>query len=272
MFIKIIGIICGVYVAYGLTLFSVQRLFMYPRRYAQPPHEPVQVENMEKVWLKTSRGRVEAWYVPSLIASGTGSAKRPAVIFSHGNGELIDHCVHEFLPYTDMGIDLLLVEYPGYGRSEGRPSQRAITETFTAAYDWLVNKKDIDVTRIMAHGRSVGGGAACALAKEREIRCLILQSTFTGAKQFARGYLLPGFLVLDKFNNIRVLEKYEGPVLIMHGKYDEIIHFKNGLRLSEAAANSKLISYNCHHNDCPPDADIYWKDIKKFLRENAITH
>ncbi len=268
MFLKIIGIICAVYATYGLTLFSFQRNMMYPRRYAQPPQEPVKVESLEKVWLPTSRGKVEAWYIPAKSAQDT--IKRPALIFSHGNGEIIDYCVYEFLPYTEMGFDLLLVEYPGYGRSEGRPTQRSITETFESAYDWLIENKNIDSTKIIAHGRSVGGGAACVLAKSRNIRALILQSSFTSAKQFARGYLLPGFLILDKFNNVRVLKRFEGPVLIIHGKYDEMIPYKNGIRLSEAAQNSTMITYNCHHNDCPPDEKKYWEDIKKYLETNNI--
>ncbi len=271
MFIKIISIICGVYMAYGVTLFSLQRNMMYPRRYAQPPQDPVQVENLEKIWLQTSRGKVEAWYIPAETKADSDNEGGPVVIFSHGNGEVIDYCAYEFLPYTVMGINLFLVEYPGYGRSEGRPTQRSITETFTAAYDWLIKNKNIDSTRILAHGRSVGGGAVCALAKNRNVRALILQSTFTSAKQFAKGYLLPGFLILDKFNNVRVLERYDGPVLIIHGKYDEMIPYKNGVRLSEASKNSTLITYNCHHNDCPPDVNIYWNDIKGFLEENNIT-
>jgi fermentation-respiration switch protein FrsA (DUF1100 family) len=270
MFIKIIGIICGVYVAYGLALFSVQRSFMYPRRYAQPLQEPIQIENMEKVWLQTSRGKVEAWYIPAGSPSDSRSGKRPAVLFSHGNGELIDYCVYEFLPYTTIGIDLFLIEYPGYGRSEGRPSQRAITETFTTAYDWLVRNKNVDSTKILAHGRSVGGGVACDLAKKRNIRALILQSTFTDAKQFARGYLLPGFLIRDKFDNVRMLVNFDGPVLIMHGKYDEMIPYKNGVKLSEAAKKSRLVTYNCHHNDCPPDEKVSWDDIKAFLTAQGI--
>ncbi len=111
MFLKIIGIICAVYGTYGLTLFSFQRTMMYPRRYAQPPQLPVQLENLEKVWFTTSRGKVEAWYIPSKLKQD--DVKRPALIFAHGNGEIIDYCAIDFLPYTEMGIDLLLVEYPG---------------------------------------------------------------------------------------------------------------------------------------------------------------
>lgn len=268
MFLKIFTIICGSYFIYGIALFSLQRTMMYPRGYAQPLENPIDVANLQTIWLQTSRGKVEAWFIPA--GSTDNTTPQPAVILAHANAELIDYCVYEFLPYTDMGMHLLLVEYPGYGRSAGRPKQGAITEAFVAAYDWLVSNKRVDRTMIVAHGRSLGGGVACMLVREREIRALILQSTFTNAKQFARQYLLPGFLVLDKFNNEKVLREYPGPVLILHGRYDEMIPYKNGVALSKAAKQSTLITYNCHHNDCPPDEKKYWDDLKKFLEVNNI--
>ena len=266
--LKVIGISCLIYCTYGVTLFSMQRRVMFPRRYARPPVKDVHIESMKKVWLVTSRGKVEAWYIPAK-AFEKGKT-RPAVIFSHGNGELIDYCATEFLPYTEMGIDLLLVEYPGYGRSKGRPSQKTIGEVMTIAYDWLKDREDIDSDKIFAHGRSVGGGASCELAKNRNVRALILQSIFTDAKQFAAPYFLPSFLVRDKFENIDVVKSFDGPVLIIHGKHDEMISYKNAVELSEAAKNATLITYDCRHNDCPPDIYQYWKDIQKFLETNSI--
>jgi fermentation-respiration switch protein FrsA (DUF1100 family) len=268
IFLKVLGIISLIYVAYGVTLFTMQRSMMFPRRYAQPPIHGIRVDNMKKVWLITSKGKVEAWYIPA--KDTVAGNKRPAVIFSHGNGELIDYCVEEFLPYTVLGVDLMLVEYPGYGRSKGRPSQRAIQEVMVQAYDWLKDQRSIDGRRIIAHGRSVGGGAACGLVRERKVVALILQSTFTDAKQFARPYFLPPFLVKDKFENSNVIKSYDGPVLVIHGEDDQIIPYANGVALSKSAKNSTFITYSCNHNDCPPDVYQYWKDIQKFLEVNAI--
>ena len=265
---KFLGICCLIYATYGFTLFTLQRSVMFPRRYAQPPVRDVRIETMRRVWLFASKGKVEAWHIPAKVTEI--GKKRPAVIFSHGNAELIDYCASEFLPYSELGVDLLLVEYPGYGRSKGRPSQRAIREVMTIAYDWLKDREDIDSNKIIAHGRSVGGGASCDLAKEREVRALILQSAFTDAKQFAKIYFLPPFLIKDKFENIDIVKSFDGPVLIIHGKHDEIISYKNAVELSKAAKNATLITYDCSHNDCPPDLYQYWKDIQKFLEANGI--
>ena len=268
IFLKTLGIAGLVYAAYGVTLFTMQRSMMFPRRYAQPPMHEVRAAGMKRVWLIGGKGKVEAWYIP---AKGPAEdEKRPAVLFFHGNAELIDYCVDEFMPYTMMGIDLLLVEYPGYGRSSGRPSQKAIAEISVKAYDWLKDNPSVDSGRLFAHGRSVGGGAACDLARERQLAALILQSTFTDTKQFAKPYVLPPFLVVDKFENLEVVKTYAGPVLVIHGERDEIIPFANAETLAGTAQNGTLVSYSCGHNDCPPDRSQYWRDIAGFLEKNGI--
>jgi len=75
---------------------------------------------------------------------------------------------------------------------------------------------------------------------------------------------------LNKFDNLKVVESFDGPVLIMHGLYDELIPYTNGVALSKAAKKGSFITYHCRHNDCPPDGYQYWKDIQKFLVENGI--
>ncbi len=269
MAIKIIGIVCLAYFIYGISVFSFQRNVIFPRRHLPPASSSeIDIDNIKKIWLNIKNSKVEAWYMPSSISYK--NKKRPAVIFSHGNAETIDYWAYMLSPYNALGVNVFLVEYPGYGRSGGRPSQKSITKTLIKAYDWLIENEDIDKANIIAHGRSVGGGASCALAKERNIKALIIQSTFTDLRQFAREFLMPSFLVMDPFDNLSVVKSFDGPVLIMHGKYDEMISYKNSVTLYENAKNGKLITYNCHHNDFPPDPDIYWKDINEFLQENGI--
>jgi len=169
-----------------------------------------------------------------------------------------------------MGIGVLLIEYPGYGRSEGSPSQKNISHAFNAGYDYLVSRKDVDPNRIILFGRSVGGGAVCALASNKPSAALILQSTFTSVRSFASSFLAPGFLVRDPFDNLAVVSTYTSPILIIHGKNDDIIPFSHGKALYEKCLKGKLIVYDCSHNDCPPDYVIFWKDIETFLTNIGI--
>ena len=194
----------------------------------------------------------------------------PVVIFTHGNAELIDFAPVEHKPFTKLGIGVLLVEYPGYGRSEGRPSQKSITDALLVAYDMLVERKDVDPNKIILYGRSLGGGAACALAAKRPVSALILASTFTSVKSMAARYLIPGFIVRDPFDNRKVVQNFNGPILIIHGKHDDLIPYRHGKALHRAAKNAKLLTYNCGHNDCPPDYTTFWEDISGFLREAGV--
>lgn len=254
------------YVGYCALLFSMQRQMMFPRGFIPaPPHSARDIAGLEKIWLDTGVGKVESWYLPP--ATPRNGIPAPVVIFAHGNAELIDFWPDELKTFTKFGWGLLLVEYPGYGRSAGRPSQESIMQIFITAYDILTGRKDIDPECIVLFGRSLGGGAVCALAAERPSKALILMSSFTSVRSLAIRYLVPKFLVRDPFDNLEVVRNYKGSILIIHGKNDGIIPYSHGMKLHKAAPHSKLIAYDAGHNDCPPDWRVFWRDIESFLAE-----
>jgi pimeloyl-ACP methyl ester carboxylesterase len=257
------------YIVYCSFLYLVQPHIIFPR-YHIPEFSNTgdKIYGLEKIWLNTSSGKVEAWFMPP--ASGHDKGTCPAVIFAHGNAELIDFWPEVFQNFADLGVGVMLVEYPGYGRSEGSPSKKSIIETFLLAYDILVARKDVDPERIILFGRSIGGGAACALAAKRPSAALILKSTFTSIRSMASKFFFPGFLVKDPFDNLTVVKSYSKPVLVIHGKYDEIIPYSHGVALYEAAKNGEMITYDCGHNDCPPNWKVFWRDIELFLKSTGI--
>ena len=258
------------YVGYCLLLFVVQRQMLFPR-YMIPTlavEERQKIPSLETIWIQTHFGKVEAWYLPPAKQSEIKPA--PLVIFAHGNAERIDFCARELFQFTQWGIGVLLVEFPGYGRSEGKPSQASITETFAAAYDLMALRKDVDASRIIFYGRSIGGGAICSLLKHRRAAAVILMSTFTSVRSFASRYLVPAFLVRDPFDNLAALQTFQGPVLILHGKYDEVIPYTHGKSLYQASPNARFLSYECGHNDCPPDWPRFWEEIEMFLKDAGL--
>jgi pimeloyl-ACP methyl ester carboxylesterase len=269
MVLRIVSGLVISYLAYCCLLFLLQRRVLFPRHAIGVPASPApNISGLEVIWLPTSFGKVEAWFLPP--ESEKEGDPAPAVIFAHGNAELIDFWPEEFANFASLGMGLLLVEYPGYGRSEGTPSQKTIEETFTTAYDTLIARKDVDASRIVIFGRSLGGAAACALAAERPSAGLILMSTFIGVKSFAKKFLVPEFLILDPFDNLAVVRDYEAPVLVIHGKYDSLIPYKHGAALNEAAKHGQMITYNSDHNDCPPSWNIFWQDVASFLHGAGI--
>jgi pimeloyl-ACP methyl ester carboxylesterase len=247
--------------AYWTFMFFVQRSLMYPR----PPvaaglSRPTDVQ---QVWIATPGGRVEAWYLPPV---GAIRAAAPLLLFTHGNGELIDFWADAFAELPQWGVGVLLLEYPGYGRSEGVPSAASITAAIVGAYDWARTQPGIDPRRVVAYGRSLGGGAACALAARREVAALILESSFTSVADLARGFAVPGFLVRDRFDNLAVARAYGGPLLVLHGSQDEVIPVSHGRSLAAANPHSEFHLLPCGHNDCARP----WPLIREFLSRHGL--
>lgn len=256
------------YLVYCGFLFLMQRQILFPRYLIDTPYRSENPPFMEKMWIKTSFGKTEAWFLPPDPMNKVEPS--PAVIFAHGNGELIDFWPDELKRFNHFGIGVMLLEYPGYGRSQGKPSQKSITETFNNAYNILIERKDVDPAKIILFGRSLGGGAVCTLAAERPSAALILMSVFTSARSFAKKYFAPGFLVRDPFDNLAVVGNYPEPVLVLHGKFDEVIPYSHGMALYKSAPHATMITYESGHNDCPPDWETFWRDLEMFLNASGI--
>jgi len=268
--LKIVGWIALIYISYCLFLFLVQRHMLFPR-YMLPDIDQVDYparSDREIIWIKGTFGEVETW----LLKPDSISMQKPVplVIFAHGNAERIEYNVDEMTQFLLWGMAVLLVEFPGYGRSTGKPSQASLTDAFVAAYDQISKRADVRADKIIFYGRSIGGGAICSLLTQRPAAAVILMSTFTSVRTFAPRYLAPPFLVRDPFDNLAAISQYAGPLLLIHGKQDDIIPYSHSKRLLEAAPNSRLISYNCGHNDCPPDWQAFWQEIESFLRQAGV--
>jgi fermentation-respiration switch protein FrsA (DUF1100 family) len=247
--------------AYFVAILLVQRRVLFPMPHARPL--VVRPPESSQVWLSTSVGAVEAWYLPPLA---TGTARAPVLVFFHGNGELIDFLSYEFQAPRNWGMGILLVEYPGYGRSAGSPSQASVTAAVLAAHDWLALQPSVDRGRVVAYGRSLGGGAAAILAAQRGAAALVLESTFTSVKSFAHRFWMPEFAILDPFDNLSAVQTYPGPVLVLHGEQDDLIPPAHAKALAQANMRSELHLLGCGHNDC----ERPWALIRKFLAANAI--
>ena len=259
--------VIALYSAYIGILFLAQRSMLFPR----PPVTAGELRNdgREVVWLSTSSGKVECWYYPPATEQKVeGGAS--AVILAHGNAESIDTFSGDFDGFRDLGLGVLFVEYPGYGRSEGSPSQDSITEAVTIAYDELVAREEIDAGRVVLFGRSLGGGAVCALAAQRPGAAMVLLSTFTSIREMASRYLAPQFLVRDPFDNLAVVQNFAGPILVVHGTDDGLIPLVQAETLFEAAENGQLLRYPCGHGNCPGDWERFWQDMTRFLRDNGF--
>jgi len=244
------------------AVLGLQRLLVFPAPPlgAQRP-QALREAAAESLWLEVDGAHVEAWLLP--VASATPV---PLAIYAHGNGELIDQQTERMAGLRASGVAVLLVEYPGYGRSTGSPSEGSIAATFVAAFDWASGDPRFDPHRIVGYGRSLGGGALALLAARRPLSALILESTFTSVTDIVRSDGVPDWLVLNRFDTHAVLANYPGPVLILHGTDDTSIPVTHARRNQAVARHSKLLLSHCGHNDCPPQ----WEAMLSFLAQNGV--
>lgn len=257
--VVLLGYLAAGLLAWWGFLFFTQRGMLFPAPSAAEASPPA---GTERAWIGPGES-VEAWLLrPTSARAGPA----PLLIYLHGNGELIDYWPEEFAAARARGLAVLLVEYPGYGRSAGAPSEASIREATLAAYDWAVVQPGIDQERVVAHGRSLGGGAAAILATERPVRALVLESSFSSVRAFARGYGAPGFLVRDPFDTESRLASYSGPVLLLHGARDESIPVAHAHRLHAALPRASLELLPCGHNDCPSS----WPMVERFLEQERL--
>ena len=248
-----------VVLAYFGLLFVFQRSLLYPAPRIIGDQAPT---TAEPIRLPLAGGPAVALYLAPLGGSGPA----PLLLFTHGNAELADDWLDAFDEPRRWGWAVLLLEYPGYGRSAGKPSEASITAAILAAYDWARGDPRIDATRIVPYGRSLGGGPATQLAAERPVAALILESPFTSVRAFARHYLAPGFLVRDPFDNLNALRNYRGPLLVIHGSHDEIIPVAQGRAVAAGVAGAEFHEIPCGHNDCPRS----WPLVRGFLVANGL--
>jgi fermentation-respiration switch protein FrsA (DUF1100 family) len=172
------------------------------------------------------------------------------LLVSHGNAEDLGDLGHLFTRLAALGVNVLAYDYEGYGVSEGSPSEARVYADVDAAYAYLTTQRGVPPGRIIAYGRSLGGGPAVDLASRKPVGGLILEATFMSAFTVMTGApIFPG----DKFRNLAKMPRVRCPVLVMHGKRDGLIALRHGEALFAAAPGPKLSLWvdGADHADVP---------------------
>lgn len=253
----IVAVMGASVMALGL-IFSPDRAAIFPAALAGPlPSTPKGIEA-----ITTDAGLL--WYLPS-----DGDGPVPVVFLFHGNGENIAGLLPNAWTYHARGLGVAMVEYPGYGGTPGTPTQRTLTAAAVAAYDAITTRDDVDASRVLAHGFSLGGAVVAQLAERRKVEGLILESTFTSMPAMYRSMRIPGFLCRDPFRTDDVLRNYDGPVLLVHGRQDTIVPARHSQQLQMIAREATYLEMDGGHNDGPSDPAEYWKHIDALI-ERAL--
>ena len=189
--------------------------------------------------------KLNAWWVPAATPRG-------AVLLFHGNAGNISHRIDYAVMFRTLGYSTLLVDYRGYGKSSGTPSEEGTYRDADAAWRWLTQTRGIPEKNIVLFGESLGGGVASWLAARHEPRALVLASTFTSAVDLGAevyGFLPVRLISKFKYATLERLREVRSPVLVMHSPDDDIIPYSHARRLYEAANEPKvLVELSGGHN------------------------
>lgn len=204
----------------------------------------------EDVSLDTHDGeQLHGWYIPA----ADDSQARPVLLFFHGNAGNISHRRASLEIFHRLGLNQLIIDYRGYGKSTGKPSEAGLYIDAMAAWDYLLESRGFNADQVVIFGRSLGGAVATQLASQVPARGVILESSFSSARDMAQHSfsLLSHLLYLRyDFNSLDRLPHIDAPLLILHSTEDEIIPYRFGEKLFKAAAQPKtFIPLRGGHNN-----------------------
>jgi fermentation-respiration switch protein FrsA (DUF1100 family) len=224
----------------------------------------------EETRIATKDGEtLDAWFIPAADANKAGSGV--TLLFFHGNGGNISHCLDSLVVFHRLGLRTLIVDYRGYGRSTGQPSVQGTLLDAEAAWDWLLREKQLTPDQIVIHGRSLGGGVAAHLAARVAPRGLILESTFTSLRDVAEihyGWAPLSLLLPQDYDIPGTLAGMRFPLLVVHSPDDELVPYTLGQAIYQNYEGPKtFLRLNGSHNaGFLRDRENYAKGLRDFLK------
>jgi uncharacterized protein len=265
-----IVVITALIIAGGMLAWLLIRRFERSHIYYPDPAleiSPAEIGlGYEDVDLASSDGvQIHGWWIPA-------SDNRGTILFCHGNAGNIGHRLDSIRIFHQLGLNVFIFDYRGYGKSTGSPSEEGTYRDAAAAYIYLREVRMLEPEKIIIFGRSLGGAVAVQLAGEQEAGALICESSFTSAVEMGKvvfPYLPVNLLVFDKYDSIARVGRLSLPKLFIHSREDDMIPFEQGERLYRAAASPKeFLEIQGGHNEGFLDSeDIYREAIDNFLNK-----
>ncbi|MEQ9353838.1 alpha/beta hydrolase [Coleofasciculus sp. F4-SAH-05] len=272
-FLILAGIVAIVYLLACISIWLGQnRLVFVPTKIIKTTPEDLGLSYQE-VWIPVSPNqseRLHGWWIPAT------SPKTGVLLYLHGNGENIGANVERAMEFHQLGLDVLLFDYRGYGQSEGKfPTETQVYQDAQAAWDYLVQQQGIPPQDIVVYGQSLGGAIAIDLAvRNPSIRRLIVESTFTSMRDMVdhqRIYaIFPADLLLtQKFNSKSKVPSLKMPILLIHGTNDPVVPAYMSQVLFDTITGSKelfLVPDADHDNVATVAGKDYQQMIQYFIQ------
>jgi hypothetical protein len=249
---------------FGYVRYIEVRSIFYPMKAIEATPKDIGLE-YEDIYFDTEDGlRLNAWLIKSPRAKST-------LILFHGNAGNISHRLEKILILRQIGLNVFIIDYRGYGKSQGRPSEEGIYKDSRAAYDYLMSRKDINRYKIISFGSSLGGAVAIDLATNRDVACLVVDSSFTSARDMGKKFYpyIPSFLFRTKFDSVNKVKTIKSAKFFIHSINDEIVPFEFGQKLYEIASEPKefLKILGGHNTGFFESRDLIVERLRNYLQK-----
>ena len=203
--------------------------------------------SFEKVTLSTKDNvKISGWFIPHPQAKKT-------VLFFHGNGGNISHRGDSLYIFHKLKLNVFIIDYVGYGESEGSPSEQGLYQSADAAWQYLISTKNMKANHIIIFGRSLGGAVAVDLASQVKAGGLIIESTFSSVRDLvdiAFPILSPFIYLRYSFDSFSKIKNISVPTLVIHSLEDGVIPFELGVKLFKGLNTEKdFLQIRGTHND-----------------------
>ena len=253
-----------VYIGVVLVFLSLETSLVFRPSTAAEAWEKPEHPSTQDVWLTSADGtKLHGWWLPPADPAAG------AVLVAHGNGGNITHRGRMAADLNRvLGAGVLLFDYPGYGKSEGRPTEQGCYAAGEAAYRWLTDEAKVPANRVVLLGESLGGGTAVELATRHDHRALVLVFTFTSLPAVAKvhyPWLPTHMLMRTRFDNLSKMGRCTRPVFVAHGTADEVVPFAHGEALFSAAKEPKAFLRLDGFTHNLMLGDQFYEALKRFL-------
>ena len=193
--------------------------------------------------------------------------KYKTILFLHGNAGSLENRIHKINHFKDININFLIIAWRGFNDNKGEPTEKGLYEDARSAVRWL-NSKGVNVKDIIIYGESLGTGVAIEIAQNKSFAGIILESPFTSMTDVAKDkypYLPVKLLLKDKYESDKKIKNINSPILIMHGKVDNIVPFYMGKEMYELANEPKYSYFSEYDNHMMEYNEKLLNELKNFV-------
>lgn len=258
----------GSYIGVIIVLASLENRLVYPGAYDRSWSEPPPELEIENIFLPLDHNTlIHGWWT----LTPDWSPDKGAILYSHGNGGNLSHRADLLNRWkNELGLPILIYDYPAYGKSTGQPTEQLCYSACDLAYRWLTEQQRVPPDRILLLGSSLGGAITIECATRHPCRMVICCSTFTSLQDMAKRqfpWLPVRWFMRHNMNSLERIDKINAPIYLVHGTADTLVPHQMSEQLHAVARDPKQLLLLPGHPHTHPDQPEFFNSLRQFLKE-----